>query len=73
MRKVKRINQRAKYTLAFKAESVRLVKGGKSVAATAKVLGSPRIRFLGSKISNAAPCLLSQKLDFIGFFTKATI
>jgi len=30
---------RGKYTLEFKLEAVRLVKGGQSVAVTAKVLG----------------------------------
>lgn len=30
---------RAKYTLEFKLEAVRLVKGGQSMAATAKILG----------------------------------
>ena len=32
---------RGKYTLAFMLEAVRLVKGGQSVAVTAKVLGMP--------------------------------
>ena len=32
---------RARYTLEFKLEAVRLVKGGQSVTATAKVLGIP--------------------------------
>lgn len=30
---------RARYTLEFKLEAVRLVKGGQSAAATAKILG----------------------------------
>jgi transposase len=30
---------RARYTLEFKLEAVRLVKGGQSMAATAKILG----------------------------------
>jgi len=32
---------RGKYTLEFKMEAVRLVKGGQSAAVTAKVLGIP--------------------------------
>ena len=32
---------RGKYTLEFKLEAVRLVKGGQSAAVTAKVLGIP--------------------------------
>jgi transposase-like protein len=32
---------RGKYTLEFKLEAVRLVKGGQAVAAAAKVLGIP--------------------------------
>lgn len=31
--------KRAKYTLEFKLEAVRLVKGGQSIAATGKILG----------------------------------
>ena len=34
--------KRAKYTLEFKMEAVRLVKTGQSVAMTAKVLGIPK-------------------------------
>ena len=34
--------KRAKYTLEFKMEAVRLVKGGKTVSVTAKVLGIPK-------------------------------
>ena len=34
--------RRAKYTLEFKLETVRLVKGGQSAAVTAKVLGVPK-------------------------------
>ena len=33
---------RGKYTLEFKLETVRLVKGGQSAAVTAKVLGVPK-------------------------------
>lgn len=33
---------RGKYTLEFKKEAVRLVKGGQAAAVTAKVLGSKR-------------------------------
>ena len=32
---------RARYTLEFKLEAVRLVKGGQSMTATAKILGIP--------------------------------
>lgn len=41
MSKAKRTDRRALYTLEFKAEAVRLVKAGQSLAATAKVLGVP--------------------------------
>ena len=34
--------KRAKYTLEFKMEAVRLVKGGQAVSVTAKVLGIPK-------------------------------
>ena len=34
--------RRAKYTLEFKMEAVRLVKGGQVAAVTAKVLGIPK-------------------------------
>ena len=34
--------RRAKYTLEFKMEAVRLVKGGQAVSVTAKVLGIPK-------------------------------
>ena len=34
--------RRARYTLEFKLEAVRLVKGGQVVAVTAKVLGIPK-------------------------------
>ena len=34
--------RRAKYTLEFKLEAVRLVKGGQSVAVIGKVLGIPK-------------------------------
>jgi transposase len=33
---------RAKYTLEFKLEAVRLVKGGQEAAVTARVLGIPK-------------------------------
>ncbi len=35
--------KRAKYTLEFKMEAVRLVKGGQAVSVTAKVLGIPKV------------------------------
>ncbi len=41
MSKATRQNRRALYTLEFKTEAIRLVKGGQSLAATAKVLGVP--------------------------------
>lgn len=34
--------KRAKYTLEFKMEAVRLVKSGQAVAVTAKILGIPK-------------------------------
>jgi transposase-like protein len=34
--------KRAKYTLEFKMEAVRLVKGGQALSVTAKVLGIPK-------------------------------
>ena len=34
--------KRAKYTLEFKMEAVRLVKGGQAVSVTVKVLGIPK-------------------------------
>ncbi len=34
--------RRAKYTLEFKMEAVRLVKGGQAVSVTAKILGIPK-------------------------------
>jgi transposase-like protein len=34
--------RRARYTLEFKLEAVRLVKGGQDVGVTAKVLGMPK-------------------------------
>ena len=34
--------RRAKYTLEFKLEAVRLVKGGQDVSVTARVLGIPK-------------------------------
>ena len=33
---------RAKYTLEFKMEALRLIKGGQSVSDTAKILGVPK-------------------------------
>lgn len=36
------MRKRAKYTLEFKMEAVRLVKGGQAVAVTAKILGIPK-------------------------------
>ena len=35
------LNRRGKYTLEFKLEAVRLVKGGQDIAVTSKVLGMP--------------------------------
>ena len=34
--------RRAKYTLEFKLEAVRLVKGGQAASVTAKILGIPK-------------------------------
>ena len=34
--------RRAKYTLEYKMEAVRLVKGGQAVSVTAKILGIPK-------------------------------
>ena len=34
--------KRAKYTLEFKMEAVRLVKGGQACSVTAKILGIPK-------------------------------
>ena len=34
--------QRARYTLEFKLEAVRLVKGGQEASVTARVLGVPK-------------------------------
>ena len=36
------IKRRAKYTLEFKMEAVRLVKGGQAASVTSKVLGIPK-------------------------------
>jgi transposase-like protein len=36
------VKRRAKYTLEFKMEAVRLVKGGQAVSVTAKILGVPK-------------------------------
>jgi transposase len=41
MSKEKDGHARGKYTLEFKLEAVRLVKGGQTVAVTAKILGVP--------------------------------
>jgi transposase-like protein len=41
MSKVKDGQVRGKYTLEFKLEAVRLVKGGQAAAVTAKILGVP--------------------------------
>lgn len=41
MSKVKDGQARGKYTLEFKLEAVRLVKGGQTAAVTAKILGVP--------------------------------
>ena len=35
-------NRRARYTLEYKLEAVRLVKGGQVAAVTAKILGIPK-------------------------------
>jgi transposase len=35
-------NRRARYTLEYKMEAVRLVKGGQAVSVTAKILGIPK-------------------------------
>ena len=35
------LSRRGKYTLEFKLEAVRLVKGGQDIAVTSKVLGMP--------------------------------
>ncbi len=34
--------RRAKYTLEYKMEAVRLIKGGQAVSVTAKILGIPK-------------------------------
>ena len=34
--------RRARYTLAYKPEAIRLVKGGQVAAVTAKILGIPK-------------------------------
>ena len=38
----RRIGQRARYTLEFKLEAVRLVKAGQEASVTARVLGMPK-------------------------------
>ena len=47
MSKSKGGQMRGKYTLEFKLEAVRLVKGGQAVPVTAKILGVP-VQTLGS-------------------------
>ena len=47
MSKSKDGNTRGKYTLEFKLEAVRLVKGGQSVPVTSKILGVP-VQTLGN-------------------------
>lgn len=47
MSKSKDGRARGQYTLEFKLEAVRLVKGGQSVPVTAKVLGVP-VQTLGN-------------------------
>ena len=47
MSKRKDGNTRGKYTLEFKQEAVRLVKGGQSVPVTGKILGVP-VQTLGN-------------------------
>jgi len=51
--------RRARYTLEFKLEAVRLVKGGQDVGVTAKVLGIPK-QTLGNWVR------LSEKGDLRG-------
>jgi transposase-like protein len=50
---------RARYTLEFKLEAVRLVKGGQDVGVTAKVLGMPK-QTLGNWVR------LSEKGELLG-------
>ena len=47
MSKRKDGQERGKYTLEFKLEAVRLVKGGQAAAVTAKILGVP-VQTLGN-------------------------
>ncbi len=47
MNKTKAGNARGKYTLEFKLEAVRLVKGGQATPVTAKILGVP-VQTLGN-------------------------
>jgi len=42
MSKKDELNRRARYTLEFKLEAVRLVKAGQEVSVTARVLGVPK-------------------------------
>lgn len=42
MSKKDEVKRRAKYTLEFKLEAVRLVKAGQEVSVTARVLGVPK-------------------------------
>ena len=56
MSKRKDVQTRGKYTLEFKMEAVRLVKGGQSVPETAKILAVPvqtlsKLRGLSSKLA----------------------
>lgn len=48
MEKSKTIQTRGKYTLEFKLEAVRLVKGGQAVPVTAKILGMSAPQTLGT-------------------------
>ena len=40
------VKRRAKYTLEFKMEAVRLVKSGQAVSVTAKILGIPKVNLV---------------------------
>ena len=42
MSKTDDVKHRARYTLEFKLEAVRLVKGGQVASVTAKILGIPK-------------------------------
>ena len=62
MSKRKDGQERSKYTLEFKLEAVRLVKGGQAVPVTAKILGVPTqtlgnwVRLANSAKSKGRPC-----------------